>query len=452
MRIRVSPFAWPIIFFALASVLGAVLLRLPPSLAHEPLSWTDALFTSISAVCVTGLVVVDTGSFFTPFGQTVILGLIQIGGLGIMTITSLIFYLWHHRVSLADQLAVGQSLLYDPRFQLGRFLVRVTVLVLAIEAVGALLLHAAAPSGFPMGSAVFHAVSAFCNAGFSLQANSLVPWQQNWGVNLVFMGLIVSGGIGFSVLLELGGMARRAWRRPLGGAKWRFSWYSGVVLSTTAVLLIGGAAVLLVTEAPQYKAAQDWSTRIVSALFQSVTARTAGFNSVDIGTMTNASLLAMIVLMFIGGAPGSCAGGVKVTTARTLVAFIRAQFSGGQRQAVIGRYAVEHRTMDRALLLIVFAGTLVLLAIAVLSTTEGGDLPHPQAKGLFLDIVFEVVSAFGTAGLSTGLTAKLSPIGKYTLMLLMFVGRLGPILFLTALKDLQKPRRYAWPEQNLLIG
>lgn len=450
MRLHISPYAWPIIFFAAASILGAVLLRLPVSLAGTPLSWTDALFTAVSAVCVTGLIVVDTGSFFSPFGQAVILGLIQVGGLGIMTITSLIFYLWHHRVSLADHLAVGQSLLLDPRFQLGRFLIRVVVLVLSIEALGALALRLAAPDGFSWASAVFHAVSAFCNAGFALQSNSLVPWQDNWGVNAVFALLIVSGGIGFYVLVELGGMAKQIWRRRPGQRWQQCSWYTGVVLSSTGVLLVGGTLALLATGPHGF--AQDAPARVITAAFQSVTARTAGFNTIEIGAMTNAGLLVMIGLMFIGGAPGSCAGGVKVTTARTLWAFIRAQLSGGHRQTVIGRYAVEQRTMNRALLLLVFAGGLVVLAIGVLNITEGGRVPHPQTKGIFLDIVFEVVSAFGTAGLSTGLTAKLTPVGKYTLMLLMFVGRLGPILFLTALKDFQKPRHYAWPEQNLLIG
>ena len=453
MRVHISPFAWPIVFFGVAIVLGAVLLHLPLSVTDGAISWTDALFTAVSAVCVTGLIVVDTGSFFSPFGQGVILGLIQIGGLGIMTITSLIFYLWRQRVSLTDHLAVGKSLIHDPRFKLGGFLIRITLLVLVFEALGAVLLRFLAPQGFSWPSAVFHAVSAFCNAGFALQENSLVAWQGDWAVNGVFMGLIICGGIGFSVLVELGALARRMRRESLRSVLRATSWYTRVVLSTTAVLLLGGAVLLLVTESTQSGMGVTWPRRLLTACFQSVTCRTAGFNTVDIGAMTNVSLLIMAGMMFIGGAPGSCAGGVKVTTARTLIAFVRAQLRGGrQRQAVIGRYAVEQGTMDRALLLLVFALGIVVVAVGVLNMAEGGHLAHAESKGLFLELMFEAVSAFGTVGLSTGLTPTLSAVGKYTLMVLMFVGRLGPILFLTALKDFQKPRHYAWPEHNLLIG
>ncbi|MEW6218833.1 MAG: potassium transporter TrkG [Thermodesulfobacteriota bacterium] len=444
-----SPLLLPILFFALMILAGTVLLHSPWSAAGSRIGWLDALFTATSATCVTGLTVVDTGTAYSPFGHGVILVLIQAGGLGIMTLTSLIFYLWRQRVSLTDRIAVGQSLLHDPSFRLGSFLVRLVLLTVLIEAAGAILLHLLAPAGFPPFAALFHAVSAFCNAGFSLYASNLMDWRGAWGINLVVMALIILGGIGFSVLIEgqslLASRLRREWprRRP--------SWYAGVVLSTSAFLVVAGAGGLYLSELGGQPASRPWDETILAALFQSVTCRTAGFNTLDIGQMTNISLLIMIILMFIGGAPGSCAGGIKVTTCRTLWAFTRAQLRG-RRQAVIGRFAVNSATHSRAIILFVFASGIISIAAFLLTVTEGGTVPHPQAGGIELDVLFEAVSAFGTVGLSTGLTPKLSVAGKLIITALMFVGRLGPILFVAAMQSVQEPELFTWPEDDMLIG
>ncbi len=465
------PLLLPVLFFAAAIAAGAMVLHSPVAVRGDGLSWTDALFTATSATCVTGLVVVDTGSRFTTFGQAVILSLIQAGGLGIMTFTSLAFYLRHHRVSLVDRAAVGQMLLHDPRFHLGRFLSRIVLWTVAVETAGAVALHLLAPREFSGFNAVFHAVSAFCNAGFSLYRDSLVRFRGDPGINLVVITLVLLGGIGFSVLNELGEAAAARARRLLSGRSGRaggrqgpmppadgrarrttrLSWYTVLVLRTSAWLVVLGWLGILLADFVGFQRPVPDTEALLASLFQSVTCRTAGFNTLDIGQMTTVSLAIMILLMFIGGAPGSCAGGVKVTTGRALAGFVMAQIRG-RDQVVVGRIAIDRESVNRALILAFLAGTTVFAATVLLTISEGGDIPHPQARGLFLDLLFESVSAFGTVGLSTGITATLSAFGKWVLIVLMFVGRLGPLVFLGAVQGLRREEFFRWPEEPVLIG
>lgn len=438
--------------FALTILAGAVVLMLAPCRAGQPLSFVDALFTSTSAVCVTGLVVVDTGSFFSTTGQGVILALIQLGGLGIMTYTSLALLLWRHKVSLSDRLAVRQTLLHDPAFSFGRFLSHVVMACLLIETVGALCLYLLAPEGFPPFSALFHAVSAFCNAGFALQPDSLMRWQTDLDVNLVFVLLIILGGLGFAVILELAEYLTRVRLRDLGGRRDRLSWHTRVVLSTSLALIVGGALWIFLAEFALHRGEFSHMEEFLKSLFQSVTCRTAGFNTMEIGGLTNVSLLVMIALMFIGGSPGSCAGGVKTTTFRALGGFCLARLRGRQQSVVSRRFALDSRTMNDALTLIMFAMVIIGAAALILSVTEVGAVPHSETRGLFLEILFECVSAFATVGLSTGLTPTLSVAGKLVVTVLMFVGRLGPIVFISVLHDLQREESFRWPEKSLPIG
>lgn len=448
-----SPFTTPIIFFGGVILAGAGLLRQSASLAGGGhLAWIDAIFTATSATCVTGLTVVDTGSHFSLFGQCVILALIQLGGLGIMTYTSLVFYLWRRRVSLADRVAVGQSLLHDPNFQIGRFLVHLILWTGVIEAWGAISLYILDPKGFGPFSAVFHAISAFCNAGFGLYADSLTAWRSDFGVNLVIMILIILGGLGFSLLVELELLvSSRLFLRLPGRKRPGLSWYARVVLKMTAALVVGGALAIFLAENIGYQSGLITSEAWLSAFFQSVTCRTAGFNTLDIGSMTNVSLLILIFLMFIGGSPGSCAGGIKTTTFRALLSFASSHFKGRQ-QAVIGHFAMDRQTQNKALTLVIFALFIVCSATLILAVTEGGDVPHPMARGQLLEVLFETVSAFGTVGLSMGLTPRLTLAGKIVITVLMFLGRLGPVLFLSAVQHLQDQAHYKWPEESLLIG
>ena len=454
-NIHFSPFILPMLFFGVVIFSGALLLSTEWSIGDRDLSWIDALFTATSATCVTGLIVVDTGSFFTPFGQTVILVLIQLGGLGIMTYTSLVFYLWRRRVSLTDRIAVGQSLLYDPAFNLGKFLIQLVLWTLTIEIAGALLLYLLAANHISPYGAVFHSISAFCNAGFALYPDSFINWRSHWGINLVLMLLIVLGGIGFAVLMEIKSylsspLALLA-SRTEGSNRASLGWYSKVVVKTSLFLILAGAVGIYLAEYIGYHRHLPSGEALLSALFQSVTCRTAGFNTLNISQMTNVSLSLMIILMFIGGAAGSTAGGIKVSTFRTIVSFMAAQIRG-RRQVVVGRYAVNEETLNKALSLTIFAGVIIFTTTLLLNMTEGGDVPHPQIRGLFLDLLFEATSAFATVGLSTGITAQLSTSGKCIITAVMFIGRLGPILFLSALQSLQEKRRFMWPEESMLIG
>ena len=326
---KINPFSLPIIFFGVVIIIGTVLLGLPISSSGKPVSVIDALFTATSATCVTGLAVVDTGTRFTYFGHWVILSLIQLGGLGIMTYTGLIFYLWTRKISLTDRLAVGQSLMHDPGFHLGTFLIRIVIWTFTVEGVAAVALYGLDPEGFNAFKALFHAVSAYCNAGFSLNSDSLTPYRGNWPINLVFMALIISGGIGFSVMMEIMQVCKNRLLMVFKPrAVKRLSASSKLVIHTSLFLIAAGAFAIYGAEFVGYHRHLDSSQAVLSSLFQSITCRTAGFNTLPVGELTNVTLVVMTGLMIIGGAPGSCAGGIKVTTFRILIAHAVAQFVG----------------------------------------------------------------------------------------------------------------------------
>lgn len=450
-RKMIPPILLPAIFFGLAVCVGALALHLPMSVNGGDISWSDALFTATSAVCVTGLAVKDTGAFFSQFGQSIILVLIQIGGLGIMTFSCLTFYLWRQKISLTDRIAVGQAFSPEHAVNLGGLLKKILLCTVLVEATGTLLIYGFAPSPISWYGALFHAVSAFCNAGFSLNADSLMAWKGQWSINLIFMGLIILGGLGFSVIIELYNFAAHHFVRTRSGKRWRFSWHASIVIKSSIFLILFGWGTIFLAENVGYRSDQPFFESVLTALFQSVTCRTAGFNTVDIGMMTNVSLLIMLILMFIGGAPGSCAGGIKVTTFRVICSFVTAQLKG-RSQIVIGRYAVEPQTINRALILVVFVIVLILTSTMALLITEGGAVPHPQSRGTFMEVMFEVVSAFGTVGLSIGLTPRLSMPGKWLITCLMFIGRLGPLIFLSAIYEIRREQFFKFAEDSVQIG
>ncbi len=446
-----SPILFPIIFFILIILCGSIVLHVSEKNKKESISWTDSIFTATSATCVTGLAVVDTGSYFTLFGKIIIMCLIQVGGLGIMTFTSLSIYLWRRKTTITDRIAVGQILLHDARFNLGKFLIEIVSWTFIIEATGAILLYVMAPEIFSPFSAIFHSVSAFCNAGFSLFTNSLMDWKGSWGVNLVFIVLIIIGGIGFSVFIEFKDAAMQLFRLHPHHQRINISWNAKVVVRTSLLLIVFGWAAIFFSEFVGYNRLMVVDNAILTALFQSVTSRTAGFNTLDIGRLTNVSLVILLFLMFVGGAPGSCAGGIKVTTFRVLVAEIWSHLKG-KKQAVIGRFATSEAAVKKAMVLFVLATLIIFIAVLLLDFTEGGDTPHYQVRGQFLEILFESVSAFSTVGLSTGLTPTLSVPGKWIVIILMFMGRLGPFVLINALQSVQEVQLYNLPEENLMIG
>ncbi len=448
-----TPLTWPVLSFAAVILLGSLALCWPGFWTEgHSVSWLDALFLSTSAVCVTGLSTLDIGTTFNEGGLGVMLALIQLGGLGITTYTSLIFVLWRNRVPFTDRLAVSQALLNNHGFDLRAFLRHVVGLVLAVELIAAAVLYIRDPVAFGPFSALFHAVSAFCNAGFSLFPDNLISFKGDVVVNAVIGLNIVLGGIGFVVLRELVQVAARRLR----GRPARLSRYSRLVIRISLWLIFGGGALIWLVEFQRGGAVHPGGsglTLAISSLFQSISARTAGFNSVDLSRLTDASLLILTALMFVGGSPGSCAGGIKTTTFRVLLGYMVSQMRG-ERQIVLGRRrAVTTDSIARALTLFFFTSLTVCVSVLLLSVTENGITAWgEQAATPLLEILFETVSALGTVGLSTGLTPNLTPPGKAIIILNMFIGRVGLITLLAALQSLRPSRGYEYPSVYLPIG
>ncbi|MFO8071760.1 MAG: potassium transporter TrkG [Polyangia bacterium] len=426
--------------------LGTLLLNLPCS-HRGSVGFLDALFTATSAVCVTGLIVVDTGTDYTVFGQIVILLLIQAGGIGVMSFAGLAFYLLGRRLSLRAQAALSGSMLQrEVASEFRGIFERILRFVLIAEFAGALLLFAGMASSKGVGhaaySAVFHAISAFCNAGFSLYSDSFTALRGNPLVVITVMLLIVLGGIGHPVMVDI-------WQRLLPSKKdekhpnRKITLSSKVALWTSGLLILAGFAALVVSGLTP--AESSWSERVFGALFQSVTARTAGFNTVDIGRLPLAAVFLLVMLMFIGGSPGSCAGGIKTTTFAVWLAKLRGRLAGDKSPRLFDRH-IPGEITRRVSMIMGLAVIWNMVGVLLLLATEGGS----AGVGMH-DVVFEQVSAFGTVGLSTGLTPKLSVIGQLWIIATMFVGRLGP-LTLALWMFTRKAPGVRYPEGRIMIG
>lgn len=451
----ILPFVLPVASFALAIAAGSLLLWLDAGSG----SYWDDLFIATSAVCVTGLATVDTSTVYSGFGQGVILALMQLGGLGITTYSTLVFFMLSRRVALSDRIAVGQLLHNDHTFHLGFFIRRIVKVVLALELIGALALLLLAPERIGPFEALFLAVSSFCNAGFTPWSDNLISFQQHGGVNTVVMLLIVLGGLGFAVLdeclLQLRRRARGLWARLSGKpapANRPLSYHARLVIRTSLWLIFGGAAIILITEYFINSGDYNELGRVVfPALFQSVTSRTAGFNTVNIGKLTDITLLVLIGLMFIGGSSGSCAGGIKTGTFRILLGVAKASLRGKSQVSVAGK-GVRMDAVNKAFLLFLLSSATVLAGTFALTLTEGGVSMHGTMRFQVVDLFFETVSAFATVGLSTGVTPHLTDPGKLIVCLLMFVGRLGPIWLITAIQQIQSDNAYRLPEVDVPVG
>lgn len=436
-------------FLGLISFGTLLLLVLPGLYTGPPLHFIDALFTATSAVCVTGLIVVDTATYFTPWGQGVVLLLIQLGGLGILTLTTLVIMVVGGRPSIRSEAVVGVSDAL-PHINAGRLLRSIIIYTFVIEGVGAVVLYAEFASRLGAGRAawhaVFHAVSAFCNAGFSTFSNSLMDFAGDPVILLVVAGLIVLGGLGFLVLEELHLTFGHSGRR-------RLSLHSKLVLLTTAILIVGGTLLILTFEWRNGLSRFPWYVRPLEALFMSITPRTAGFNTVDYSQLTAASLFLSIGLMMIGGSPGSTAGGLKTTTAAVLTVLATSRMRGKEHPAVFGRTLPEG-TLQRSVGLVVFVMAMLGGAILLLQITEVAGVPASHTHDRFLGLTFEAVSAFNTVGLSTGLTAGLSTAGKVILVLLMFIGRVGPLTIIASMVEAarRRPAHFRYATEDVVIG
>jgi trk system potassium uptake protein TrkH len=444
-----SPARTAIVAFALLIFTGTILLMLPISSKGAPVGCVDALFTSTSAVCVTGLTVVDTGSTYSLFGQFIIMILIQFGGLGIMTMSTLFIMLAGRRPGLAGQIVVQDAFTHSRDRNILSILKDVFLFTGVIEGVGILLLFFIflRENNVPRALflSVFHSISAFCNAGFSVFSDSFVKYREDWALNLVICFLIISGGIGFLVLSEL----KRKFivkHRALS----RLSLHSKIVLSTTFILIVSGMVFILGMEWRNTLAPLSLSGRFQAAFFQSVTARTAGFNTLPIGNMANETLFLLILLMFIGASPGSCGGGIKTTSFATLAVLGISRFQGSDRPRLFNR-TISPTSVEKAVSVVILSAIVICLGIMLLLISEIGNVPHSQSRGQFLELYFEVVSAFGTVGLSTGITGSLAKMGKVILSMVMFVGRLGPLVVGVAVSR-DTSARYYYAEESIMVG
>ncbi|MEK4158394.1 TrkH family potassium uptake protein [Paenibacillus odorifer] len=439
--LKLSPPQILVLGFASIILIGALLLMLPiSSTSGNSVEFIDALFTSTSATCVTGLVVLDTGTSFTIFGKTVIMILIQIGGLGFMTMATLFSLVLKRKISLRDRLILQEAMNQGSMEGIVRLIRRVLIYSLVIEGCAALLLSIRWAFDMPLGKAIyfgiFHAVSMFNNAGFDIFGDfrSLTDYVYDPLVNIIVMFLIVSGGIGFIVMSDL--VEFRVTRR--------LSLHSKVVLSTSTGLILIGALVIFIFEFTNTRTlgSLNFGGKILSAFFQSVSPRTAGANTVDIAGLRQATQFFIVILMFIGASPGSTGGGIKTTTFTMMIGAVIAMLRG-REDVVLFRYRLAQERIYKALTITLLALLLIASVSMILSTTEDSN---------FLAILFETTSAFATVGLTMGLTPELSAIGKILLCLTMFAGRLGPLTLAYALGPKQGKPLYKYPEGKIIIG
>ncbi|CDG01953.1 Putative Potassium uptake protein, TrkH family [Clostridium chauvoei JF4335] len=420
--------------------LGAIILSLPISSANrESTSFLDSLFTSTSAVCVTGLVTLNTSAHWSVFGQTVIMMLIEIGGLGFMSFTTLIAIVIGKRITLRERLVMQEAMNTFSIQGLVSMVRYVFGFTFAVQLFGALLMSTQFIPKYGLKTgifySIFHSISAFCNAGFDLFGNSLVGYSDNIVIILVISALIIIGGIGFTVWLEI-------YHYKSGK---RLTVHAKIVILMSVVLVFGGAILMFIFECrnPETLAGMNFKDKVLNAFFASVTPRTAGFNSISINGMTMAGKFLTILLMFIGGSPGSTAGGLKTSTFGIIILTVISVIKGREDTEVFGRRFAKELVYKAFALLFIGVG-LIIVVTMMLSYTEVG--------ATFMDLLYETTSAFGTVGLTTGLTPNLSNIGKVLIMLMMYFGRVGPLTVALALTRKRKKTGYKYPEGKILIG
>ena len=455
MRERLTPARLLLLSFVGLISAGTVGLKVLPGLyVGETLSWLDALFTATSAVCVTGLIVVDTATYFTIWGQAFLLLLIQLGGLGILTFATLALLAVGRRLSLHHEALSADMTDVLPDVNPRHMVKHLVVFTFALEGLGALVLFILWLGRFSPAEALwhslFHAISAFCNAGFSTFSDSLTGFGGSASTLLVVMGLIVLGGLGFLTLKEI---------RSLRPPRWRvrsfrsLSLHSRLVLTMTGGLLVGGCILFLVLEGGNVLRGFSPLDRVANGMFMSVTARTAGFNTVDYGATADATSFLTILLMSVGGSPGSAAGGLKTTTVAVigLPAWARLRGDGGAN--AWGR-SVPDETVHRSVGLFVLMFGTTTLGVLLLTLLEPAEMASAAVRRGFLAQMFEVVSAFNTVGLSMGVTSHLTGMAKAVTILLMFVGRVGPLVVATALAREKSNGRngFRFSHEDVMIG
>lgn len=438
-KIKLNPPRVLAIGFAGLILIGAILLNLPMATSNgQSIGFLNALFTAASSVCVTGLVVVNTAEAWSHLGQIIILVLIQIGGLGFMTITTIGAVIIGKKISLKERLIIKEQLNQDSMSGLVRLAKYVVFTTLAIEGLGALLLATRFIPIYGLGKGVwfsiFHSISGFCNAGFDIIGTSIVPFSGDIVVNMTIAGLIIIGGLGFSVYMDVS--KNRKFNR--------LRLHSKLVLSITGLLILIGMMVFLLIEFnnPLTLKGMGNYEKVLASFFQSVITRTAGFNSVDIGKLHDTTAFFMIILMFIGGSPGSTGGGIKTTTFGVLI-LTTLSIIKGEKDVVVYKKRIGNDIIHRALAISVIAISFIIIVSFILTVTEAA---------IFLDVLFETTSAFATVGISRGITPDLTSIGKIIITLTMYAGRVGPLTMAFAFAQKSEYRNYSYSEGNISVG
>lgn len=445
-KFKITPTQMIVIGFATIIFAGAMLLNLPiASRSGQPVGLVNAIFTATSAVCVTGLVVVDTGTYWTAFGQVIIALLIQIGGLGFMTMSTLFALLLGRKITLRERLLIQESLNQFDLEGLVRLTKNIIIATFTIELAGAIIysLVFIPEYGIKKGIAfgAFHAVTAFCNAGFDLIGDfrSFTPYVNNHVINLNTMALIIIGGLGFSVWTDIYRVVRERSFKNL-------SLHSKIVLSATILLIVLGAVFIFIAEInnPDTLSKLPVSGKVLASFFHSVTPRTAGFNTLDTASLSMPTKFMTIILMFIGGSPGSTAGGIKTATVAILIITVISVVRGKDDAEVFERHLPKY-LVYRALSVASISLTLVIFVTMVLSITEQAD---------FLTLFFEATSAFGTVGLSCNFTPQLSTPGRVIISMTMFAGRVGPLTLILAFaqRAIRNKGNVKYPEDRIMVG
>ncbi|MBU0478072.1 TrkH family potassium uptake protein [bacterium] len=423
--------------------MGTLLLLLPQS--RKPgidLSIMNTLFTAASATCVTGLTVVNISNTFTLFGQLIILSLIQIGGLGLMTMVGF-FSIILRNMSLNESLVMRDALNYETLDKIGHMLVSILLITFTIEIIGSISLYLFWIGDFisikkTLYFSVFHAISAFCNAGFSLFQNSFANYSKSSAFNLIITSLIILGGLGFIVITDIIKVINLKLRKKPA----RLKVHTKLVLITSIILIISGTLILFLIENRNLLCSYSIKEKLMISYFQSITARTAGFNTINVCGLANASCLVLMIFMFIGASPGSTGGGIKTSTLGIAVVSLRSFIQGQQRVEIFGRSLPKH-SLNKVFGIIFVSAIFITTCIVILLLTE---------RASFMDILFEEISAFGTVGLSRGITPNLTTSGKLVITITMLTGRIGPLAIALALTRKRRKAIYAYPEEEVIIG
>jgi len=440
---RFQPAQFLAISFIVAICVGTILLLLPFSTKSGHISFIDALFTATSGVCVTGLIVQDTATYFTPFGQVVILVLFQLGGLGIMTFSTLILFVAGKKISIKDRIIIQQDFHPGAPRDVKSLVKNIFFYALAFEAAGTLFLFLRWQKDFfwlkALSNSVFHSVSAFCNAGFSLFSDSFMSYRDDTWINITLFILIVLGGVGFLVLQESKEILSSLVRRK----KIRISLHTKMILTMTSFLVVISFVLFLFIEWNRSLKMFTMKEKIFSSLFQVITPRTAGFNTINLGSLSFAAVFLLIMLMFIGASPGSTGGGVKTSTIGVIFAFLKSKIKARDSVNLFYR-TLPMESVTKAFTVVTLAVGIIFLSSFILLIAQ----PWAGMK----EVLFEVFSAFSTVGLSLGITPKLSNFGKIVIILTMYIGRIGPLTILFAFSRRKAFGKYEYVEETVMIG